>query len=575
MTMNVMNLLVGFVITLAAASVSAEQPRELNEFCVLGDRKVILAHGAAVLGGNVGVNRALPAGSQSYAAVLRPGVLVDGAVVASDVKIFEPASVEGLFYWRLGEVGEPHIGSRQIAGAFPVLQLPQLPEILPNDNYVLMLEGTPPLQQGRYGKLEVGPGAVAYLSGGVYHFKDIWLNPGGWLVCSDLCEIRVQDKFMAGNGAHIDVAPGGGLSAADIKVFFKGTHMMLAADGLYRGVFYAPYALVSVYRHADVEGQLVGKRIHQHRNVVVDCVSLTPTPTPISTVTPTRTPTPTPTRIPTPTPVRTPTPTPTATPTPTRTPTPTPIHTATPTPAPTVTATPSPSASPTPMVTPTPTVVGTPTPTPTVVVTPSPTPGTTPTPTPTSSPTPTVIATPTPTACVPAPEVCDGIDNNCDGRKDEGNPGGGGACDTGKPGICKDGVDVCHFGCHCIKCTQNLAPTIEVCEPPGADEDCDGQTDEGCTSGAALTSAMSVEIPSLTTIMADEGVLHLRVHMTGVSSTINVEAWSDAGYTDGAYLHANGVAISGTYVPGTEEAVTVEFFDGTSKITKLIPISAN
>ena len=86
---------------------------------------------------------------------------------------------------------------------------------------------------------------------------------------------------------------------------------------------------------------------------------------------------------------------------------------------------------------------------------------------------------------------------------------------------------------------------------------------------------MSVEIPSLTTIMADEGVLHLRVHMTGVSSTINVEAWSDAGYTDGAYLHANGVAISGTYVPGTEEAVTVEFFDGTSKITKLIPISAN
>ena len=90
--------MVGFVLALAALPASAEQPHEFSEFCVLGDRKVILAHGAAVLGGNVGVNRALPAGSQSYAAVLRPGVLVDGAVVASDVQIFEPASVEGLCY---------------------------------------------------------------------------------------------------------------------------------------------------------------------------------------------------------------------------------------------------------------------------------------------------------------------------------------------------------------------------------------------------------------------------------------------------------------------------------------------
>ncbi len=37
----------------------------------------------------------------------------------------------------------------------------------------------------------------------------------------------------------------------------------------------------------------------------------------------------------------------------------------------------------------------------------------------------------------PQAEACDGVDNNCDGAVDEGNPGGGGQdCDTGLPGVC-------------------------------------------------------------------------------------------------------------------------------------------
>jgi hypothetical protein len=53
--------------------------------------------------------------------------------------------------------------------------------------------------------------------------------------------------------------------------------------------------------------------------------------------------------------------------------------------------------------------------------------------------------------------------------------GGGAACDTGEPGMCRYGVTRCDGGA--VACDQVFGATGESCD--GADNDCDGETDEG------------------------------------------------------------------------------------------------
>jgi hypothetical protein len=78
-------------------------------------------------------------------------------------------------------------------------------------------------------------------------------------------------------------------------------------------------------------------------------------------------------------------------------------------------------------------------------------------------------------------EICDGLDNDCNGVVDQGDPEGGGACDTGLLGECQAGTFHCVQGG--VMCVQNKQAAAETCD--SKDNNCDGQVDEGNPGGGA------------------------------------------------------------------------------------------
>ena len=75
----------------------------------------------------------------------------------------------------------------------------------------------------------------------------------------------------------------------------------------------------------------------------------------------------------------------------------------------------------------------------------------------------------------PKPEACNGVDDDCNGKVDDNVPNVGSACGSSNTAPCQLGTWQCTAGT--MACVGNLEPQAEICD--GIDNNCNGQVDDG------------------------------------------------------------------------------------------------
>jgi hypothetical protein len=102
----------------------------------------------------------------------------------------------------------------------------------------------------------------------------------------------------------------------------------------------------------------------------------------------------------------------------------------------------------------------------------------------------------------PAPETCNGVDDDCNGQIDDNAPDAQGSCGLSSVGACKLGNRACIGGV--VQCLGNVDPKLESCN--NVDDDCDGTVDNNLTDVGTSCGKSGTSPCKLGTIQCQNGV---------------------------------------------------------------------
>jgi hypothetical protein len=166
-------------------------------------------------------------------------------------------------------------------------------------------------------------------------------------------------------------------------------------------------------------------------------------------------------------------------------------------------------------------------------------------------------ATPEPDAappCMPIPEICDGLDNDCNDVVDDA-PGSGVACAAGLGACEAAGTVVCDVGLGALRCDAVPGlPDTERCN--GVDDDCNGVVDDGeirvgVMGGAFYTDDARSDLDALPNVVAEVNPSCALEDLARYDALLvhgNMDCFDDAAFTQ--YVDTGGGLIGMPWVLG-------------------------